>query len=800
MRISQRLLLLCGVSAAGLACVAGVATYAVTSIQTDLQGLTQRAAPLQIKTVELQERTERALSRLLKLSLSRTKDEAAAASKSVTDELAAIGQLREQVRTLDPSSKQEAIDFKARHDEIAKSVAQRLDGEASYRLETESARGALQRAEQAVSATRAEVQKIGVEAGQTADRAQDSGRRLANTAKQILTAQARLKEVAIIVGEVDAATNRFRLSPLKDKVRSAAEAITRLTVDPGTDDVLKDVRAVAVAMQDAILKDGTGLLALRGAALAAKPEARAEADAAYQKQRKAVLAPVDEQSTRLSTLLDNAEVLASRQRQALEAALKLRNEPGGVVVTSDEVSLRIRDMVATMRLLMLASSDKEAQAAYDELERHSKKLSADLTTMRAGLVKMGRPQLAQQVDGAITAISSVEASLGSVAAAKLALLGNETAMSATMESLKQLALRQAQLGETQVRAMAERQRTVSDGVDERVRQSLVLVIGIALVIVAATMAIGITTVRTVTQRLNAAVAVAEQVSSGHLVAVPEAAGTDETARLMNALGRMVGTLTGIVGNIRHAADSIHVGTNEISRGNEDLSVRTEQQASQLQQTAAAVEQLTGTVRHNAESARHANQLAGDASAVATRGGAIVGDVVTTMSQIERSAQQIGEIVGVIDGIAFQTNILALNAAVEAARAGEHGRGFAVVASEVRSLAHKSAEAARQVKGIVDQSVERIASGSGLVKNAGSTMTDIVTQVQRVTQLIAEIASASEQQAQSVDSVGQAVTQLDGLTQQNAALAEQGTAAAVSLRQQAEGLNAAIGAFQLAQEG
>mgnify|MGYP000656224515 CR=1 FL=1 len=177
-----------------------------------------------------------------------------------------------------------------------------------------------------------------------------------------------------------------------------------------------------------------------------------------------------------------------------------------------------------------------------------------------------------------------------MAAAKLALLGNETAMGATMESLKQLALRQAQLGETQVRAMAERQRTVADGVDERVRQSLVLVIGIALVIVAATMAIGITTVRTVTQRLNAAVAVAEQVSSGHLVAVPEAAGTDETARLMNALGRMVGTLTGIVGNIRHAADSIHVGTNEISRGNEDLSVRTEQQATQLQQTAAAVEQ------------------------------------------------------------------------------------------------------------------------------------------------------------------------------------------------------------------
>ncbi|OYU92847.1 MAG: hypothetical protein CFE45_21840, partial [Burkholderiales bacterium PBB5] len=576
--------------------------------------------------------------------------------------------------------------------------------------------------------------------------------------------------------------------------KSAVDGVQRLAAEPGGEEALKEVRGLAIGLTDAFNKDNTGLLALRAAVLANKPDATE----AYARQRKAILDPLEVQGNKLNAVLDTTEVQAAKQRQSLEAALRLRNEPGGVVVMSEEVSLAIRDMVGSLRLLMLASSDKEAEAAQADLKSHTKALSDNMATMRAGLLKMGRPPLAAQVDTAMAAMASVSTSIDKVAAAKRSLLGSEAVMTAQLDKLKDTAQTQAALGEAQVKTMAARQTEVTAAVDARVQSSLATIVGIALAIIVVSGVISWRTVRTVTRRLDEAVRVAEAVAQGHLEAVPVVAGNDETARLMAALGRMVGTLQGIVGDIRAAAEQINVGSGEISRGNEDLSNRTEQQASQLQQTASSVEELTATVRQNADSARSANHLAADASAVAAEGGTIVGQVVHTMADIEQSSKRIGEIVGVIDGIAFQTNILALNAAVEAARAGEHGRGFAVVASEVRALAKKSADAAHQVKAIVDDSVGKIAAGSGQVRHAGDTMQGIVNQVQRVTVLIAEIARASEEQADSIGLVGAAVNQLDTLTQQNAALAEQSTAAAGSLREQAGGLQQAISAFKLPQ--
>ncbi|MES2718257.1 MAG: methyl-accepting chemotaxis protein [Pseudomonadota bacterium] len=792
MKISHRLLALSGFSAAGLVCVAGVSYVAVTSIQTDLRGLTSQAAPLQSKTYALQERTERAMGRLLKLSLARSPAEATQAAAAADADLKAIEQLRQELAALDPKARGEAVDFRGSQAEIGKAVAQRLADTSAYRQETEAARVALGKAEEAISATRASVKQIGVDAGKTADAAQDASRRLAGTMKNVLSAQGRLKEVAMVVAEADTVANRFRLNPLKDKLKSAVDGITRLTPEAGGDDALKDTRALAATLMDSFAKDGSGLLALRANVLAGK----ADAAEAYARQRKAMLDPIEATGNKLNGVLDNTEVQAVKQRQALEAALRTRNEPGGVVVTSEEVSLDIREMVGSLRLLMLAATPQETERAQADIQALHKRLGQNMAAMRSGLVKMGKPQLATQVDTAIGRMAEVGGSVDKVAGAKRSLLGSEAAMAASLDKLKDTAQKQATLGEAQVESMAVRQTEVSAAVDARVQQSLTAILGIAGLIIVVSAAISWRTVRTVTRRLDEAVRVAEAVSQGHLVQVPTSRGNDETARLMNALGAMVGTLTGIVGNIQGAAAQIHVGSGEISRGNEDLSGRTEQQASQLQQTAAAVEELTATVRQNADSARHANALAGAASTVAAEGGQIVGDVVHTMADIESSSRQIGEIVGVIDGIAFQTNILALNAAVEAARAGEHGRGFAVVATEVRALAQKSAAAARQVKDIVDTSVGKISAGAGLVQHAGTTMQGIVDQVRSVSQIIGEIAQASAEQADSVSAVGTAVQQLDALTQQNAALAEQSTAAAVSLRQQAEGLNQAIAAFRV----
>ena len=303
--------------------------------------------------------------------------------------------------------------------------------------------------------------------------------------------------------------------------------------------------------------------------------------------------------------------------------------------------------------------------------------------------------------------------------------------------------------------------------------------------------------RSITTPVQRAVEAAEEISKGNLALRIEAQGKDEAARLLRALSEMQESLSRIVGHVREGSQSVAVASSEIASGNNDLSARTEQQASALQQTAASMEQLNSTVRQNADNARQANQLAMSASTVAVQGGEVVGQVVETMKGINDSSRKISDIIGVIDGIAFQTNILALNAAVEAARAGEQGRGFAVVASEVRSLAGRSAEAAKQIKTLINDSVERVEHGTSLVDQAGTTMTEVVGAIKRVTDLVGEISAASNEQSQGVSQVSEAVTQMDQVTQQNAALVEEMAAAASSLNNQAQDLVDTVAFFKLA---
>jgi methyl-accepting chemotaxis protein len=296
--------------------------------------------------------------------------------------------------------------------------------------------------------------------------------------------------------------------------------------------------------------------------------------------------------------------------------------------------------------------------------------------------------------------------------------------------------------------------------------------------------------------IEAAQAFADRIATGDLTHVLRDDGDDEAARLLRSLGHMQESLRRIVSQVRESADSIQTASAEVASGNQDLSQRTEQAASNLQQTASSMEELTGTVRQSTDSASQANELASGASAVAQRGGDAVAQVVRTMDDIAASSQRIAEITGTIDGIAFQTNILALNAAVEAARAGEQGRGFAVVAGEVRALAQRSADAAREIKGLIGASVERVDAGTTLVRNAGATMSDIVAGVQRVSQVIGEITLAARHQNLGLGEINTAVAQLDRMTQENAALVEEAAAAAESLRQQAQRLTETVAGFRL----
>jgi methyl-accepting chemotaxis protein-1 (serine sensor receptor) len=341
---------------------------------------------------------------------------------------------------------------------------------------------------------------------------------------------------------------------------------------------------------------------------------------------------------------------------------------------------------------------------------------------------------------------------------------------------------------------AEAKVRVDSAEDAYKRDFTILAIVCALA-VAGAVTMGWLLSRAVTAPLTRAVSLAEAVANGDLRSRIVVDRQDETGLLLAALKKMNENLVTMVSRVRQSADGIATASKEIAVGNQDLSNRTEQQASALQQTAASMQEMTGTVRQSAESSRQANELASTATVAAGRGGEVVAKVVATMGAISESSKKIGDIIGVIDGIAFQTNILALNAAVEAARAGDQGRGFAVVAGEVRTLAQRSAQAAREIKALIVDSVAKVEAGSELVSVAGTTMTDIVEQVRRVTGLVADIQASTGEQSSGIAQVNQAVAAIDQTTQQNAALVEESAAAAASLQQQAVQLLDVVAVFR-----
>ena len=332
-------------------------------------------------------------------------------------------------------------------------------------------------------------------------------------------------------------------------------------------------------------------------------------------------------------------------------------------------------------------------------------------------------------------------------------------------------------------------------INAAVMANSVVNIGCGVVCVLASIALGLLLTRSIVGPVQAAQRAADRIASGDLTGNCKAVGNDETAQLTGSLGRMQDALARIVREIRNSTEQIQVASTEVASGNQDLSTRTEQTAGSLQQAASSMEELTSTIRNSADAANQAHGLASSASQIASRGGEVVSQVVSTMDDINASSKKISDIIGVIDGIAFQTNILALNAAVEAARAGEQGRGFAVVAGEVRSLAQRSAEAAKEIKRLIGASVDKVESGARLVQDAGATMQQIVAAVRRVSDVLGEITTAAGEQAGGIAQVNDAVNSVDQMTQQNAALVEESAAAAESMRDQAGKLARAVEQFR-----
>jgi len=478
---------------------------------------------------------------------------------------------------------------------------------------------------------------------------------------------------------------------------------------------------------------------------------------------------------------------------ALKGAIRESIQAGQALQASQEADMMHDAIRGDAQLAQFGVLEKNAQRvteAEEGLATHSK-------TFREALAKLGELPISSASRDELGKTSPlvnayIETAQRMISSARSGGQVDEKSVSALQAAFTELEKQMATLSDT----IEKNGEALNARADDRVSQTL-LAIGVSLALAtAAIAALALWLARAITRPMTQAVEVAERLAQGDLSSDIHPTGNDETIHLLSAMASMQTSFTAIVRGVKSNAEWVATASTQMAQGNQDLSGRTEQQASALQQTAATMEQLGTTVRHNAENARQANQLAHDATTVAAEGGQVVGRVVSTMRDINDSSRRIADILGVIDGIAFQTNILALNAAVEAARAGEQGRGFAVVAAEVRTLAQRSAEAAKEIKALIGRSVGQVEQGTGLVDQAGRTMNEIVTSIQRVSAIVAEITSASAEQSSGVQQVGQAVQQMDQATQRNAALVEESAAAAEGLRNQAQQLVSAVAVFRL----
>ncbi|MDH4393135.1 MAG: methyl-accepting chemotaxis protein [Aquabacterium sp.] len=454
--------------------------------------------------------------------------------------------------------------------------------------------------------------------------------------------------------------------------------------------------------------------------------------------------------------------------------------------------LNVTRVSLQVRHAMLVRTPQDLQATLDDIGHKRTQINADLKDFAAQVASPKGKELLRAIESALAVFwTAGEANLAMIKA------GDKDAAFAHLTNT--LIPARNQLLKTVDDERVQQQELLAGMVsaaEAEAQQARTLVAAIAAAEALIVIVSGWALIAYIRRRLKVVDGVLQQVAQGDLSLPVTVDGRDEFRPLLVQLAAMQQFLRGMVGQLKDSSDNIGLASNEVASGNTDLSHRTEQAASNLQQTASSLQQITANVRQSADAAAQANQLAASAQTVARRGGDVVSQVMRTMDEINTSSKRIADIIGTIDGIAFQTNILALNAAVEAARAGEQGRGFAVVASEVRSLAQRSASAAREIKGLIGTSVERVETGARLVQDAGSTMGEIVASVQRVTDVIGEITAAAAEQSQGIGQVNGAVANLDQMTQQNAALVEESAAAAESLKDQAQILTGVVGTFRL----
>ncbi|MEZ5740718.1 MAG: methyl-accepting chemotaxis protein [Burkholderiaceae bacterium] len=790
MKVAQRLKMMTAVASVGLLIVSAVGIYGVRAIRTDMLHLTSHVTPVQDAVTRMDAATERVVVDLL--TLLQTDDPALieVTETHSAKELANLKALAAEARRLgaDLSFDTGSLEtLRARASTLVKAHLQALT---SFNEQFDGVQTALERSNNAIAVFRDSLQAVTVTAKDDAHRAREAITGLYGSQRDGMMLIVGLKNVQAILFELDTVDNKFRIGPLRERLAAALQGIERITADTGRVGRLADAVPDHARIRAEFFAEGIGLFDLKASLVGDDRDSLRQ----YRSQLRKTDRLLDKATDGLTTHVDNLEIEIIRENARIDQALAVTNDPRNLSGGSDALNKAAGALAASLNGLRSATDSNDAAAMANAaiaviagMKEHAQRLGTEMTTIHL-------PDVQATLTPIAAALNGVRARVDLVLRHRREYLQLEADRVRLQRQITEKASGQRQATQamvSQIRAMQD--RTIADA-NQRTNTSLMLILLIAGVAVAALVVFSFRTIRLISRRLNQALQVAERVASGRLTPVKMVSGDDEIAELLGSLSRMVDMLGKAVGRIRNTSERLRHGIAEISSGNNDLNARTNQQAGSLHETSVSIDHVAKTAAQGAQAAREASELSVGTSNTARAGSIVMKKAVATMQDVHAGAEQISQIISVIDGIAFQTNILALNAAVEAARAGEQGRGFAVVAAEVRSLANKSADAARKINHIISTNVEHVQSGSELVNQAGTNIERIVAEVTRTGELIQQLSDGSDEQSAAVAQVNEAIGFLGEMTQQNAALSKQTSAASLSLVAQAEELDEAVQVF------
>lgn len=792
MKISHRLAVLSLTSAVALAGVGGVGLYSLKSVQENLNELTTEAVPLKIAILELTKSAEETVAATLSLSNARSQDEVSRLSRAVDEILIKHEQNQAQISRLDSEKSISTEPLIKAGKDVEALMSERMGTVQTFESAAESARQALRRVNEAVNLASNGVSEMADSAGERAKNAQVETMALVAAEREIGLISSQLQTLHGLAYETAAASSKFRLGPIRERIIAALDGLTAAVNEASKNASLKTAMPDPNSLKTDFLDESKGLLAVRADLFSDDSGAKSR----YRKAERGLLKALDQSRQPLASLADDLKLKIVLEQQSVQGALALTSGPSSITSLARSLSLQTKDLRIHLDELVNANDQQGIRDSIALTKADIDSLNQTAEKLYQGLALFKQPALIEYAQQVVDELARTKNFVATVATGKERLLASNAELAEKVRVVSSIALDEKTMINEYERVTTERLHAVDQMVDDRVASSSWMILLLALGAIFASVVFSFITIRGIMVRLNQAVDVAEAVSQGRLSPVPESDATDEVAALLRSLNRMVQMLSNQVYAIRTASSEVNLGSESISRGNNDLSARTEQQASHLIETSSQMQQIKEDVNNGAEAARKANDLARTAYDAASVGSEVVQQAVSTMREIEQGAEAINKIITAIDSIAFQTNILALNAAVEAARAGDQGRGFAVVASEVRLLARQSKESAAQIGEIIAGNVRQVGAGAALVNDAGQKMEDILVQVKKVSSLVEEVSETSHRQVESISQINMAISDLENMTQQNAALTEQSSAEAMRMLEQARALDESVGVFNV----